>query len=68
MDYRNEIDVLTRFPGSAKKTILVGGLDESAPGGPAIPDPYSLEPEAAQESFRRLDSAVSALIRALGLA
>lgn len=67
MDYRNEVDVLTRFPGSAKKTILLGGLDASTSGGPVIPDPYSLGPEAVEECYRRIDTAVSALIRALGL-
>lgn len=67
MDYRNEIDVLTRFPGSAKKTIMLGGLDQTASDGPTIPDPYTLEPGAANESFQRLDSAVTALVRALGL-
>jgi protein-tyrosine phosphatase len=49
MDYRNEVDVLTRFPGSAKKTILLGGLDAPAAAGPAIPDPYSLGAEAVEE-------------------
>jgi protein-tyrosine phosphatase len=67
MDYRNEVDVLTRFPGSAKKTILLGGLDASTSGGPVIPDPYSLGPEAVEECYRRIDTAVSALIRTLGL-
>jgi protein-tyrosine phosphatase len=67
MDYRNEIDVLTRFPGSAKKTIMLGGLDQSPSDGPMIPDPYTLGPEAVEESYRRLDSAVMELIRALGL-
>jgi protein-tyrosine-phosphatase len=67
MDYRNEVDVLTRFPGSAKKTILLGGLDAPAAAGPAIPDPYSLGAEAVEECYRRIDTAVSALVRALGL-
>jgi protein-tyrosine-phosphatase len=67
MDYRNEIDVLTRFPGSAKKTIMLGGLDASSASGPMIPDPYSLGPDGVEECYRRLDSAVSALVRALGL-
>jgi protein-tyrosine-phosphatase len=67
MDYRNEIDVLTRFPGSAKKTIMLGGLDASTSSGATIPDPYSLGPEAVDEAYRRLDSAVMALVRALGL-
>lgn len=67
MDYRNEVDVLTRFPGSAKKTILLGGLDAPPAAGPAIPDPYSLGAEAVEECYRRIDTAISALVRALGL-
>jgi protein-tyrosine phosphatase len=67
MDYRNEVDVLTRFPGSAKKTILLGGLNASTSGGPLIPDPYSLGAEAVEECYRRLDAAVNALVRALAL-
>lgn len=67
MDYRNEVDVLTRFPGSAKKTILLGGLDLPPDAGPAIPDPYSLGAEAVEECYRRIDTAISALVRALGL-
>jgi protein-tyrosine-phosphatase len=67
MDYRNEVDVLTRFPGSAKKTILLGGVDPSASDGPMIPDPYSMAPEAVDECYRRVDRAVAALVKALGL-
>jgi len=67
MDYRNEVDVLTRFPGSARKTILLGGLDASTGAGPMIPDPYSLGAEAVDECYRRLDAAVTALVRAIGL-
>lgn len=67
MDYRNEVDVLTRFPGSAKKTIMLGGLDDDSSAGPVIPDPYSLGPEAVAECYRRLDTAISALIKRLGV-
>lgn len=67
MDYRNEVDVLTRFPGSARKTIMLGGLDASTSSGPMIPDPYSLGAEAVAECYQRLDTAVTALVRALGL-
>jgi len=66
MDYRNEVDVLTRFPGSARKTILLGGVD-AASEGPMIPDPYSMAPEAVEECYRRVDRAVTALVKALGL-
>lgn len=67
MDYRNEVDVLTRFPGSARKTIMLGGLDASTSSEPMIPDPYSLGAEAVAECYQRLDTAVTALVRALGL-
>jgi protein-tyrosine-phosphatase len=67
MDYRNELDVLTRFPGSSKKTILLGGLGASPSAGPAIPDPYSLGVEAVEECYQRIDTAVNALVLALGL-
>jgi protein-tyrosine phosphatase len=67
MDYRNEVDILTRFPGSAKKTILLGALDEVPPDGAMIPDPYSQGPEAVSKCYRRLDSAVDALVKALGV-
>jgi protein-tyrosine phosphatase len=67
MDYRNEVDVLTRFPGSARKTILLGGVDASGSEGPMIPDPYSMAPEAVDECYRRVDRAVAALVKALDL-
>ena len=66
MDYRNEVDVLTRFPGSGRKTILLGGLDASG-AGPMIPDPYSLGADGVAECYRRLNGAVDALVQALGL-
>jgi len=67
MDYRNEVDVVTRFPGSARKTILLGSLDAKTGMGLVIPDPYSLGPEAVEACYRRVDTAVSALVRAIGL-
>jgi protein-tyrosine phosphatase len=67
MDYRNEVDVLTRFPGSARKTILLGGVDGSSETGPEIPDPYSLGPDDVTDCYRRLIPAVDALVHALRL-
>jgi low molecular weight protein-tyrosine phosphatase len=68
MDYRNEVDVLTRFPGAAKKTILLGGITATRSLGPEIPDPYMSAPEDVAECYRRLIPAVDALVRALRLA
>jgi len=67
MDYRNEVDVLTRFPGAGKKTIMLGGLDASPSDGAMIPDPFSLGPDGVEQCYRRLDSAITELVRALGL-
>jgi protein-tyrosine-phosphatase len=67
MDYRNEVDVLTRFPGAARKTILLGGISATKSTGPEIPDPYMLGPDGVLECYRRLIPAVDALVRALGL-
>ena len=67
MDHRNEVDVLTRFPGAAKKTVLLAGVSAAPRASLEIPDPYMLGPEGVSECYRRLVPAVDALIRSLGL-
>ena len=67
MDYRNEVDVLTRFPGAGKKTILLGGVESTNELGPVIADTYLLGPDDIHECYRRLVPAVEALVQALHL-
>jgi protein-tyrosine-phosphatase len=67
MDHRNEVDVLLRFPGAAKKTILIGGINSTATLKPEIPDPYILGADNVADCYRRLVPAVDALVQALRL-
>jgi protein-tyrosine phosphatase len=67
MDHRNEVDVLTRFPGAAKKTVLLAGVSAAQRASQEIPDPYMLGPDGVSECYRRLVPAIDALIRSLGL-
>lgn len=67
MDYRNEVDVLTRFPGASKKTVLLGGIDSAKAPSLEIRDPYALGADAVAECYQRLVPAIDALIIALGL-
>ena len=66
MDYRNELDVITRFRGAARKTILLGAMDAEASGNPQISDPVSLSVEGVERCYARLASAVDGLVEALG--
>jgi protein-tyrosine-phosphatase len=65
MDYRNEAEVVARFPGARRKTILLGGVERRPLNGPSIPDPYMLEPDAVAATYRRLSAAVDALVARL---
>lgn len=64
MDHRNEAEIVSRFRGSAAKTILLGGLHRSA-DGPSIPDPYTLDSDAVAAVYTRLSGAVDALVNGL---
>ena len=64
MDYRNEAEIVSRFPRAAKKTILLGGVDGS-PDGPSIADPYTLDSDAVSAIYERLSGAVAALVSGL---
>lgn len=65
MDYRNEVDVVTRFPGAARKTILLGALNPTPTAGPEIPDPYMMNADGVAECYRRLVPAIDELVRVL---
>jgi protein-tyrosine phosphatase len=65
MDYRNEVDVVTRFPGAGKKTVLLGAFDTQASDSPEVRDPVSLSAEGVERCYARLASAVDALAQAL---
>jgi len=64
MDYRNEAEIVSRYPNAAVKTILLGGVAES-PDGPSIPDPYMLDTDAVAAIYARLSAAVDALVHGL---
>jgi protein-tyrosine-phosphatase len=64
MDYRNEAEVVSRYPSAARKTILLGGVD-GAPEGPSIPDPYMLDSHGIAAIYERLSGAVNALVNGL---
>jgi protein-tyrosine-phosphatase len=65
MDYRNEVDLVTRFRGAARKTILLGALDAEQHGSPEIDDPVSLDIEGVEACYARMASAIDALVDAL---
>ena len=64
MDYRNEAEVVARFPRASGRTMLLGGAVLTT-REPEIPDPYPLEDDAVAEVFERLSLAVDALVRRL---
>ena len=63
MDYRNEVDIITRFPRAARKTILLGSLDALNPGDRVIPDPLGLGDAGFATCYQRLARAVDSLVR-----
>jgi protein-tyrosine phosphatase len=65
MDYRNEAEVVARFPKAGRKTILLGGVERRPLRGPSIPDPYMLDADAVAATYRRLSVAVDALVARL---
>jgi protein-tyrosine phosphatase len=67
MDYRNELDLITRFRGAGRKTILLGAMDAHESGTAEIPDPVSLSAEGVERCYARLSSAVDGLVQALDL-
>ena len=67
MDHRNEVDVLTRFRGAARKTVLLAGVNAPSSASQEIPDPYMLGPDGVSKCYRQLVPAVDALIHSLGL-
>jgi protein-tyrosine-phosphatase len=65
MDYRNEAELVARFPRAAAKTILLGGVQRTDGESIDIPDPYALEEPAVTLVYDRLAAAVEALVRCL---
>ena len=65
MDHRNEAEVVARFPGASRKTILLGGVDKKSRLGPSIPDPYTLDADAVSAIYERVATAVDALVAML---
>ena len=59
------MDVITRFRGAARKTILLGALDAEHHGSPEIGDPVSLDVDGVERCYERMASAVDALVDAL---
>jgi len=65
MDFRNEAEVVARFPRASRKTILLGGVERFRVEGPSIVDPYALDPAAVSATYRRVSAAVDALVNRL---
>jgi protein-tyrosine phosphatase len=61
MDYRNEAEVVARFPRASRKTMLLGGAVRTT-DPPDIPDPYRLEDDDVARVYERLALAVDALV------
>jgi len=63
MDYRNEAEVVARFPRASRKTILLGGVDR--PVSPSIDDPFSLGADDVARIYVRLSASIDALVARL---
>ncbi len=65
MDYRNEAEIVARFPRTARKTILLAGVEKRPRYGPSITDPFTLDADAVAAVYERVSSAVDALVARL---
>jgi protein-tyrosine phosphatase len=64
-DYRNEAEVVARFPRASRKTILLGGLGRAFGVSPSIDDPYSRNADEVALIYGRLSASVNALVARL---
>jgi protein-tyrosine phosphatase len=64
-DYRNEAEVVARFPRASRKTILLGGLGRAFGVSPSIDDPYSRNADEVALIYGRLSASVDALVARL---
>lgn len=60
MDRENEARLVSRFPGSAHKVVLLG-IFAPEDGDPAIPDPYSGSMETVLACYGRIERAIGGL-------
>jgi protein-tyrosine-phosphatase len=65
MDHVNAAELVSRYPQSAQKVVLLGSFDPVNAGDPAIPDPYTGDLDAVRESYRRVSAAVAGLMAVL---
>jgi protein-tyrosine phosphatase len=65
MDYRNEAEVVARFPRASRKTILLGGVRRGRRVSASIDDPYARDAEGVAAIYVHLSSAVDALVARL---
>lgn len=64
MDRENEARLVSRFPNSARKLVLLG-IFAPEDGDPAIPDPYSGSMESVVACYARIEHAIRGLSAAL---
>jgi len=62
MDYRNEAEVVARFPRASRKTILLGGVGRALGVSPSIDDPYARNAAEVGLIYSRLSASVDALV------
>ena len=65
MDYRNEAEVVARFPRASRKTILLGGVGRAFGVSPSIDDPYARNADDVAVIYARLSASVDALVARL---
>jgi len=67
MDWRNEAELVARFPDAERKVLLLGAFGpQGAPGAPAIPDPYLGDIETVETCYAQLVPAVRAVAERFG--
>jgi protein-tyrosine-phosphatase len=65
MDYRNEVDVVHRFPWAEGKVVLLGAFARGRNVDVAIPDPYTEDEATLVDCYARLVAAVDAVAEQL---
>lgn len=61
MDWRNEAELVARFPRAEAKVVLLGAFGRAAGASRVITDPYDEDIEAVRRAYREVDAAVRAV-------
>jgi protein-tyrosine phosphatase len=65
MDRENEAELLSRFPASKSRAVLLGSFDRSGNAPATIADPYAKGDQAVRDCYSRIQRSVAGLHAAL---